>query len=131
MAFVPAVLMTAGVAVLSLWEAPQLPPPVLSLGDKVLHGLLYTVLAITWAFPILKSQIINHKSQIIRSIYVVACVTAYGGLMELLQHCCTRTRSGEWLDVLADFIGAIIGVILCYLLHNYVITSSPNLNSEV
>ena len=110
LAYLPAVLMTIGVAVLSLWERPYLPPPVLSLGDKVLHGLLYTVLAVAWAIPIFKLQIANHKSQIIRSITVWFGVTAYGILMEILQRYCTQTRSGEVADVYADAIGALVGV---------------------
>ena len=35
-----------------------------------------------------------------------------GGLLELLQEYATTTRSGEWLDALADAVGAIIGSIL-------------------
>lgn len=39
-----------------------------------------------------------------------------GGLLELIQAYCTTTRSGEWLDFVADSIGAIgvclIGTIL-------------------
>ena len=30
-----------------------------------------------------------------------------GGLLELLQSYCTTTRNGDWLDFLADGIGAI------------------------
>lgn len=112
MAYVPAVLMTVGIAVVSLWEAPHLPPPVMSLGDKVLHGLMYTVLAICWMVPVVKSQITNHKSQITNYLIVVLCVTAYGALMEVLQRFFTLTRSGEMADVLADFIGALLGVMI-------------------
>lgn len=110
MAFLPAVLLTVGIAIISLWEAPQLPPPVLSLGDKVLHGLMYTLLAVSWAIPVTKSQMSNIKYQILSCIAVCLSVTAYGGVMELLQRYCTVTRSGEWLDLLADFIGAAVGV---------------------
>ena len=107
---IPAVLLTVGIAVISLWEAPQLPPPVLSLGDKVLHGLMYTVLAVAWMVPVAQLQISNFRFQISNYSIVCLAVTAYGALMELLQFYCTRTRSGEWLDVLADFVGALIGV---------------------
>ena len=36
----------------------------------------------------------------------------YGGLMEVLQASCTRTRTGDWIDLVADIIGASIGLIL-------------------
>ena len=116
MAYIPAVLLTVGIAVISLWEAPQLPPPVLSLGDKVLHGLMYTVLAVAWAVPVAKFQISNIKYQISNAVGIVLGVTAYGSLLEVLQATCTRTRSGEWLDVLADFIGALLGVSMVFVI---------------
>jgi VanZ family protein len=115
MAFVPAVVVTAGIAVVSLWENPQV-PQALSMSDKVAHGLMYTVMAMAWAFPILKSQIINLKSQIPLGIGVCLAVTAYGALMEVLQRFCTLTRSGEMADLYADFFGALAGVGMVYLI---------------
>ena len=112
MAYVPAVLMTVGIAVVSLWEAPHLPPPVMSLGDKVLHGLMYTVLAICWCVPITLKRPQTISNYLKQAIRVCLCVTAYGALMEVLQRFCTLTRSGEMADVLADFIGALLGVMI-------------------
>ena len=107
----PAVLLTVGIAVISLWEAPHLPPPVMSLGDKVLHGLMYTVLAIAWMIPV------SRRAPKRWPLYVYVClaVTAYGALMEVLQRFCTLTRSGEWMDLLADFLGALLGVLIMIL----------------
>jgi VanZ family protein len=45
-------------------------------------------------------------------VYVWLSVTAYGALMEILQHFCTVTRSGEMADLYADMIGALAGVAL-------------------
>lgn len=104
----PAVLLTVGIAIISLWEAPQLPPPVASLGDKVLHGLMYTVLAVAWMVPVVRYA----SSRIVSYVYVCLSVTAYGALMEVLQRFCTLTRSGEMADVCANFIGAALGVLL-------------------
>lgn len=98
MTYLPAVLLTVGIAILSLTESTHMPS--VSLNDKVMHGLLYTLLAVSWMIPVR------------RPVWVCVGVTVYGALLELLQHYCTLTRSGEWLDVLADFIGAIIGVLI-------------------
>ena len=106
MAYIPAVVLTAGIAVISLWEAPQLPPPVMSLGDKALHGAMYLVLAVFWMIPIVR----QFSSRLVPYICVWAAVTIYGGVLELLQHFCTRTRSGEVADLYADAIGAVVGV---------------------
>ena len=98
MAFLPAVILTVGIAILSLTESNHMPS--VSLNDKVMHGLFYTLLAVLWVIPVR------------RPVWVCIGVTMYGALLELLQHYCTITRSGEWLDVLADFLGALIGVII-------------------
>ena len=109
-AYVPAVLVTAGIAVLSLWENPQV-PHAMQMSDKLAHGLLYTVLAVAWMAPLAKNG-----CRIGTACALWAAVTAYGGLMELLQHYCTRTRSGDWADLCADAVGALAGVIIVFLL---------------
>ena len=108
MAFIPAVLLTVGLVIVSLWEQPNVPQTV-ALHDKIVHGLMYMLLAVSWIVPIRKSKI---------SYYAFVCVgiTLFGALLELLQHYCTITRTGEWLDVLADFFGALLGVILGVLI---------------
>ena len=113
--FLPAVLFTAAVAYLSLTESAQAPSVALS--DKFLHAAFYTVLALAWFLPIVK-----HLPFALRlSPYVVLGVTAFGGILELLQHFCTLTRSGEWLDLLADFVGALIGVVLVWFIQSQII----------
>ena len=110
--YMPAVLLTVGIALISLWEAPQLPPPVMSLGDKVLHGLMYTALAVAWMVPITRLKIEDLRLKIFSYTAVCLAVTAFGALMEVLQRFCTLTRSGEMADVYADFIGALVGVLI-------------------
>ena len=50
------------------------------------------------------------------SLFTFIFLTALGGLMELLQAYCTTTRSGEWLDFLADTCGVVIGTALGLLM---------------
>jgi len=118
----PAVLLTAGIAVLSLWESPQIPPSV-QMSDKLAHGLMYTALAVAWMIPIAIRQATNRKSLIV-SLYVCLAVTAYGALMEILQRFCTLTRSGEMADLYADFIGAAVGVTAVVLVRQLIISNS-------
>lgn len=104
MAFVPAVVVAAGIAVLSLTEASHMPS--VAVNDKLVHGVMYLALAGTLmgAFACIKRTRIGY--------YMLTCVVAtlYGGVMELLQRFCTLTRSGDMADLLADFIGALVGV---------------------
>ena len=106
----PAVLLTVGITVISLWENPQMPQTV-SLSDKAMHGIMYCLLTITWMLP--ESR--RCPSHWTPYLYVCLGVTFYGGLMEALQRFCTLTRSGEMADLLADFIGACVGVALVAL----------------
>jgi len=117
MAFLPAVLLTAGIAFLSLWEQPHLPREI-AMHDKIMHGLMYTLLAVSWMIPIarLKSQVSNLKFQIVSAVGVCVGVTIYGGLMEILQRFCTLTRSGEMADLYADALGALIGVTIVFVI---------------
>ena len=101
MNYIPAVCITVGIAIMSLTESSYMPS--VSLNDKVIHALLYAVLAASWWLAIK------------RPVWIIVGVTLYGALLELLQHYCTLTRSGEWLDLLADFVGATIAIILAIL----------------
>ncbi len=101
MNYLPAALLTVGVAIMSLTESSYMPS--VSLNDKLLHGAMYACLAAAWELAIK------------RPAWIIVGVTLYGALLELLQHYCTQTRSGEWFDLLADFLGATIAVILIVL----------------
>ena len=107
--FLPAVLLTAGIAVLSLTESNHMPS--VQMSDKIAHGLMYALLALAWLAPLLRIS----RTRVIPYICVVFSVTAYGALLEILQRFCTLTRSGEMADLLADFLGALVGVILVAL----------------
>lgn len=122
MAYVPAVLLTVGIAVLSLWENPHVPHS-LQVSDKVMHGLMYTMLAVAWMAPVA-----NRRPTVLAGTVVCLAVTFYGALLEWLQHTCTTTRSGEWLDVAADWAGAALGVVVtglvCWLWRKHTHTTS-------
>lgn len=111
MAFLPAVVLTVGIAVLSLWENPQVPPS-LQLSDKIMHGLMYTFLAMTWMWPL--TRIVRTRA--FTYLYVFLSVTLYGALMEILQRFCTLTRSGEMADIYADALGALLGLLIVFIL---------------
>lgn len=111
MAYIPAVVVAVGIAVLSLMERPDR-IMVVHASDKVLHGLMYAL----WAVTVMLGACVNGHRRWSAFLAVTIFVTAYGALMEYLQYACTVSRSGEWLDILADFVGAIIGVALVALI---------------
>lgn len=107
LAYLPAVLLTVAIAVVSLIEAPQIPVSV-SMSDKVIHGIMYVFLGVSWMVPVSR----KHPLSVLGYSSVCLAVTAFGGLMEILQRFCTLTRSGEMADLYADFLGALVGVLI-------------------
>tara|TARA_Y100000768_G_scaffold289599_1_gene223728 strand:- start:220 stop:570 length:351 start_codon:yes stop_codon:yes gene_type:complete len=75
--------------------------------DKVLHFLCFSYLTlITWL-----SRILN------KDLHVYVIVLAYGILIEIVQRFLPY-RSFEYLDIFADFVGVIAGLIIIKILKN-------------
>ena len=72
--------------------------------DKANHALGFAVLGLLgqWAWPG-------------RTAVVLTALLAYGGLIELLQSF-TPDRSAEAIDLLADWVGLLVGAGLAFLL---------------
>lgn len=113
MAYLPAVIVAAGIAFVSLWENPQTAFS-LQVNDKFVHALMYAVLTIALLIPNMVSKRFAWHS------YLTAGLTAfvYGGVMELLQAYCTATRTAEWADMLADGAGVVIALVLVERIRN-------------
>ena len=75
--------------------------------DKVLHFLCFSYLTlIAWL-----SRILN------KDLHVYVIVLAYGILIEIVQRFLPY-RSFEYLDIFADFVGIIAGLIIIKILKN-------------
>ena len=85
-----------------------------SLSDKTLHGLAYVLQAVTLLWAMWPD---GHRwrNAAVTTVYTIAL----GGLMEVLQATCTRTRTGEWLDLAADAIGAALSYIVLTLIDRH------------
>ncbi len=93
----PWAFFACALAVLVLALVPE-PPPLLTTGwDKSNHLLAFAVMAVLGckAFPQ-------------RVAITLLSLLAYGALIEILQSF-TPTRSAEWLDLLADCLGILLG----------------------
>lgn len=112
MRYLPAVLVAAGIAVLSLMESAHV--PTMPVGDKWSHAIAYFILAVTLAFAVAYKRKASFKN------YVLAFVVAslYGLFMEGMQYICTVTRMADLIDWLADTAGALAGVVLYILCFN-------------
>ena len=98
------VFWTSGLVVLSLLPSVDI-NYYIAWQDKAFHFLAYLLTAwLACRFLQLFSFSVA-SSVIISMIYSVVL----GGLLEYLQQAATRTRTAEWLDLLANIIGAACG----------------------
>ena len=77
--------------------------------DKVIHFFLYAFCGYFWCLVLRLNH--NKITSILRSFSISLIL---GLVMEICQYAFTTYRSFEWNDVVANIIGAIIGVLLFY-----------------
>lgn len=94
----------------SLLPQEALPKDLLSLNDKLLHMSIYFFTATLIYLGQLRYNFSNRfvKKQL---WYVFVLCLCYGGVIEILQHCLVKNRHGEWLDFLANGVGALIALL--------------------
>ena len=113
-AYIPTVLAAALILYLSLLREPHFAMPlngIVPYADKLMHALMYLILG-----AIVAHDTYRLTSAATLRIFIICLlsITAYGGAIELLQEYCFPPRHGEWLDLLADAVGAAAGLALCY-----------------
>ena len=105
------VVVIAAIAYLTLVPSPlpEPPMPLFDGVDKVVHGLMFLVLA--WCL----NRDISRRKLLVAAVAAFALATAYGGLIEVLQGTMQLGRSADVLDFVADVAGAAIGAIISHL----------------
>ena len=88
---------------LSLTSSPPQLPGVLG-WDKLLHAGAYGLLSLLLAQALLCWPHLLHKAWWLASLTAIA----FGALLEILQFLTQTGRTAEWLDLLADAVGALI-----------------------
>ncbi|HAN18976.1 MAG: hypothetical protein A2X13_11725 [Bacteroidetes bacterium GWC2_33_15] len=76
--------------------------------DKLIHFLMYFTLIISLLNSIVKQYSVLSNYKKLFSLFLVVC---FGGLMEFSQFAITSDRSAEFCDIIANCIGAIVGLI--------------------
>lgn len=89
-----------GVVVLSLMPVAHLPPLAFDVWDKAQHAFGFAVLTLLglWAYP-------GRMRQLLAGLLLL------GALIELAQGA-SGWRHGDWLDLLADAIGVVLGLMV-------------------
>lgn len=74
--------------------------------DKIVHFLFYFVFVVLWYTYVKFKNIFKHKGLIVLLTAIV-----FGIVIEICQSTLTVARKGDPIDVLANSIGAILGLI--------------------
>lgn len=108
------VLVTLVITILSTIPIPEVKPlEGVPLIDKWVHFVMYASLSIAmWIDQKNAHQPLSPTFYLLM-IVLPSCL---GGILELVQAYLTTCRSGEWLDVIADTIGAVIGTDGCFII---------------
>ena len=80
------------------------------LADKWTHMVMYGVLAFVIWWENTRSH--DHRYDVRLVVWVLLLPIVLGGVLELAQHYLATYRSGEWLDLVADAIGAAVGALV-------------------
>lgn len=110
---------------LSLFRPPQLDAniPLFEGFDKLVHMAMYGLISTTLWVEFLHNHR-HHTPVPYYRAWIGACLAPilFGGLMELAQAYLTNYRSGDWLDFLANSVGALSASLTCrYLLKSWFI----------
>ena len=90
-------LIMAAIATLSLWPVESLPK--VAGGDKAHHFISYA--ALVFAVALKKPK---------HWLWIILGLACFSGAIELIQP--YVNRYGEWLDLLANIIGLVCGILL-------------------
>jgi VanZ family protein len=109
-----ALLWTLGVTIGSLASLNNIPAVSIPGKDKTAHFLFYFVFFILWYFGLCKKS--THKYF---SVLLFFITLFYGISMEFLQANFTTNRHADPIDVLANTMGTLAGLLTVYLLSKY------------
>lgn len=111
-------LLVAVIWIICLIPVPETPLSGVALIDKWTHIAMYFVLSLVlWA-----EYLFRHKRVCRQRVILMAWLApvVMGGLIEFVQATCTGgTRSGDWLDFLANAMGCTLALPIGILLAKY------------
>ncbi|MBL4669736.1 MAG: VanZ family protein [Flavobacteriales bacterium] len=108
--YLPAIIWLVVILILSGYPGNQLPKIAVWQFDKWVHTLMYGVLSFLVLIPYSKQfSVKGNRFKI--GLFIILFGIFYGGFMEILQNNIFINRSGNWIDFIANSLGAIIGVV--------------------
>tara|TARA_B100000795_G_scaffold197365_1_gene151336 strand:- start:740 stop:1117 length:378 start_codon:yes stop_codon:yes gene_type:complete len=116
--FVPGIIWLLTIVVGSFMSASKVPSVAIS--DKGIHFIFYAIFAILFYIPLRVNT--KRSFSLVTTIKLVIIIGfVLGSVIELVQHNLIVGRYGEYLDLLANSIGLLIGVIISEVLYRKVV----------
>lgn len=111
-------LLLAAIWVVCLIDIPETPLDDVALIDKWVHFVMFGSLTLCAAFEYVRIKRKAYRwSTLLMGCWLMSFLM--GGAVELAQAYLTTSRSGDWLDFLADGVGATLGLLICIPLVGY------------
>lgn len=111
--FAPALVCLIGITVLSLTSGVQLPGFQMLSADKLAHAIAYGLLSFLIAHGLHLTR--NRNLRTTEWVGAGFFASGYGALMEWAQHRFTTGRFFEYDDMIANCVGAALGLTLFHL----------------
>lgn len=102
---ISAIAITVVIAVLSLVKLGSKQPVSFKNSDKVAHFIAYFVLTFFWLLA-------SFKLKSIKKTHVALLCLLFGIIIEVLQSEMTSYRSCEYLDMVANLVGVLVGLLI-------------------
>ena len=86
--------------------------------DKMVHSIINALLFLVWA-----SYAFSRNPDVIKPfklLLLFVCIFIYGILIEIIQESLIPTRSADIFDLLANFCGLILGLLLVKVSNKYI-----------
>ncbi len=112
--YAPALLWGFLISYFTLIPRDRIPRDLFDLNDKLIHVGVFFLAAV---LIIIGSLRYNSKNQLTRGRLGAIWLTCvlFGGLIEILQNEFVSGRTGDWLDFLANCIGATVAVLVWFV----------------
>jgi VanZ family protein len=107
--FVPALIWLLFIVVGSFMSTSNVPK--IAVSDKGIHFIFYAIFAFLLYFP-LRVNTKRSFTFVTTSVLVLLVGLALGAVVELIQHYFIIGRFGEYLDILANTIGLLVGLLI-------------------
>ena len=107
--FVPTLIWALIIVVGSLLSSSKVPS--IAVSDKGIHFFFYAIFAFLLYFPVYRTKRIAF-SFLGSAVIIVLIGFTFGALIELVQDRYIVGRFGEWLDLVANSLGLLVGALV-------------------